>query len=282
MGEDGGVRWTTAAAAGSTLVAALLVSACSAVTAVQATAARPPSADKCYSFAVADLRQHVVVGRSPAACAGLTQAQVNQVVGRAVRTVVGPHPKAVERRLAAADSRYLGNLVRPVPPPSAAPVATGLPGPSGQLSVRLAALAAWLATAIPGAYLLTGWLARDGRRRVIPRPGVPSAVPIGHAALAITGLLIWIAFTVTSAAALAWADVGVTWVIAGLGMATLLAASSEQRVIGTSTQGAALVVVTKTSTTPFPTRAPVIAIALHGILATLTILLVLVSAVGIG
>src|SRR5215469_9160014 len=52
MGEDGGVRWTTAAAAGSTLVAALLVSACSAATAVQATAARPPSADKCYSFAV--------------------------------------------------------------------------------------------------------------------------------------------------------------------------------------------------------------------------------------
>jgi hypothetical protein len=275
------VRWTTAAAAGSTLVAALLVGACSAATAVQASA-RPPSVDKCYSFAVAVLRQHVVLGRRPSACAGLTQAQVNQIVGRAVRTVVGPHPKAIERRLAAADSRYLGNLVRPVPPPSAASGATRLPAASGQLRVRLAALAAWLATAIPGTYLLTGRLARNGRRRVIRKPGVPSAVPIGHAALAFTGLLIWIAFTVTRAAALAWADVGVTWVIAGLGMATLLAASSEQRVIGTSTQGAALVGVTETSTTPFPTRAPVIAIALHGTLATVTILLVLVSAVGIG
>ena len=282
IGEDGGVRWTIAAAAGSTLVAALLVSACGAARAVQATAASPASADRCYSFAVAALRQHVVVGRRPAACAGLTQAQVNQVVGRAIRTVVGPHPKAVERRLAAADSRYLGKLVRPVPPPSAASVATGLPTASGQLSVRLAALAAWLATAIPGAYLLTGLLARDARRRVIRKPGVPSAVPIVHAALAMTGLLIWIAFTVTRASALAWADVGVTWVIAGLGMATLLAASPEQRVIGTRTQGAALARVTETSTAPFPTRAPVIAIALHGTLATLTILLVLVSAVGIG
>jgi hypothetical protein len=276
------VRWTTAAAAGSALVAALLVSACSAATAVQATAARPPSVDKCYSFAIAALRQHVVVGHRPAACAGLTQAQVNQVVVRAIRAVVGPHSKAVGRRLAAADSRYLGNLVRPVPPPSAASVATGLPAAAGQLSVRLAALAAWLATAIPGAYLLTGWLARDGRRRVIRKPGVPSAVPIGHAALAITGLLIWIAFTVTRAAALAWADVGVTWVIAGLGMATLLAASPEQHVVSTSPHGAALVGVTEMSTTPFPTKAPVMAIALHGTLATLTILLVLVSAVGIG
>jgi len=276
------VRWSTAAAAGSTLVAALLVSACSAATAVQATAARPPSVDKCYAFAVAALRQHVVVGRRPAACAGLTQAQVNQIVGRAIRTVVGPHPKAVERRLASADSRYLGNLVWPVPTPSPAAVATGLPTASGQLSVRLTALAAWLATAIPGAYLLTGWLAHDGRRRVIRKPGIPAAVPIGHTALAITGLLIWIAFTMTRTVALAWADVGVTWVIAGLGMATLLAASTEQRVIGTSTQGAALVGVTETSATPFPTRAPVIAIALHGTLATLTILLVLVSAVGIG
>ena len=276
------MRWTTAAAAGSTLVAALLVSACGAATAVQATAARPPSVDKCYAFAVAALRQQVVVGRRPAACASLTQAQVNQVAGRALRTVVGPHPKAVERRLANADSRYLGNLVWPVPASSAAAAATGLPTTSGQLSARLGALAAWLATAIPGAYLLTGWLPRDGRRRMIRKRGIPSAVPIGHAALAITGLLIWIAFTVTRAAALAWADVGVTWVIAGLGMATLLAASSEQQVIGTSTQGAALVGVTETSTAPFPTRAPVIAITVHGTLATLTILLVLVSAVGIG
>jgi hypothetical protein len=276
------VRWTTAAAAGLTLIAALTVSACSPATAVQDTAASPPSVDKCYSYAVAALRQHVVVGRRPAACAGLTPAQVNQVVGRAIRAVVGPHPKVVERRLAAADSRFLGNLVRPVPLPSAASVAAGLPTAPGQFSVRLAALAAWLATAIPGAYLLTSWVTRDGRRRLIRKPGVPSAAPIGHAALAITGLLIWIAFTVTHTAALAWADVGVTWVIAGLGMATLLAASPEQRVIGTSTQGAALVRVNETSTTPFPTRAPVIAIALHGTLATLTILLVLVSAVGIG
>jgi len=139
-----------------------------------------------------------------------------------------------------------------------------------------------VATAIPGAYLLTAWLASDARRRVSRRPVVRSALPLGHAGLAITGLLIWIAFMLTHTAALAWADVGLTWVIAGLGMATLLAAGLEQQVIGTSPEAAAPGAVAETSTAAFPARAPVIIIALHGALATLTILLVLLTAVGIG
>src|SRR5262249_10832266 len=158
-------------------------------------------------------------------------------------------------------------------------VATAQPTASGQLGLRLGALAAWLATAIPVAYLLTAWLAGDRRRRVIRKPGLPWAVPIGHAALALTGLLIWIAFTVTHTAMLAWADVGLPWVIAGLGMATLLAAGLEQQVVSTSPEAAAAGGAAERSTAPFPARAPVIIIALHGALATLTILLVLLAAV---
>jgi hypothetical protein len=276
------VRWTTAGALGAALLAALLLCACGTSTAPHGAAARPPSAERCYGFAVSALQRRLIVRRRPAACAGLTQAQVNQIVADAIRKVVGPHSKAVERRLAAADSRYLGDLVETLPPPAAAPAVAAQPPASGQLSLRFAALAAWLAAAIPGAYLLSGWLTRAGRRRVIRKPGVPSAVPIGHAGVAITGLLIWIAFTVTNMDALAWADVGLTWVIAGLGMATLLTASSEQPVISTSSPAAELAGVAEATTAPFPTRAPVIAIALHGTLATLTILLVLLAAVGAG
>lgn len=281
IGEDSWVRWITAAAAFAALVTPLLMCACGVTASAQATSARPPSVERCYAVAVSALRRHVVLRHRPAACAGLTQAQVNQVVGRAIRTVVGSHRKAIARRLAAANSRYLGDLVKPVPPPRAASSAAGPSVVSGQLGVRLAALAAWLATAIPGAYLLTAWLARDSRRRVIRKPGVPAAVPLGHAGLAITGLLIWIAFTVTRTAALAWADVGLTWVIAGLGMSTLLTASPEPQVVP-STEAAAPGGAAETSTAPFPARAPVITIALHGALATLTILLVLLAAVGIG
>lgn len=276
------MRRTTVGFLGAALLAALLLCACGTSTAGRAATARPPSAVRCYAFAVIDLHRRVVVRHRPAACAGLTQAQVNQIVDRAVRAVVGPHRKAVERRLAAADSRYLGDLVETLPPPPAASAVAAQPTPADQLGLRFAALALWLATAIPGAYMLSAWLTRADRGRVIRKAGGLSAVPIGHAGLAITGLVIWIVFTVTDAAALAWVDVGLTWVIAGLGMATLLAASPEPQAVTASPGAAALVGVTEESTAPFPTRAPVFVIALHGALATLTILLVLLAAVGAG
>jgi hypothetical protein len=276
------MRWTTVGLLGAALLTAMLLCACGTSTAGRAATARPPSAEKCYRFAIADLHSRVVVRHRPVACAGLTQAEVNQIVGRAVRTVVGPHRKAIERRLAAADSRYLGDLVKTLPPPPAASDVAAQPTPAGQLGLRFAALALWLATAIPGAYMLLSWLPRAGRRRVIRKLRGLSAVPIGHAGMAITGLVIWIVFTVTDSAALAWVDVGLTWVIAGLGMATLLAASPEPQAVTASPGTAALVGVTEASTAPFRTRAPVFVIALHGALATLTILVVLLAAVGTG
>jgi hypothetical protein len=298
MGQDGVMGATTRSAAAASLLAGLLLTGCAATAAQPTTVATttvatttvetttvetttgPGSSQACYAFAVGALRSHVVVRQRPAACAGLSQALVNEDVARAVRTVVGPHAKTIQRQLAAAESRYLAALVRPVKPPPPAAVAAGQSATSNRLAGRLAALAAWLAAAAAGGYLLSAWLTRDGRRRVTRKPGIPSALPLGHAGLAITGLGIWIAFMVTSTSALAWADVGLTWVIAGLGMATLLTSSPEPD--GSSTQAAALAGAPGMSTAPFPTRAPVVVIALHGILATATILLVLLAAVGVG
>ena len=107
---------------------------------------------------------------------------------------------------------------------------------------------------------------------------MPPWVILGHAGLAVGGLCIWIAYTITSATALAWTDVGLTAVIAGLGMATLLAAIPEQ--LDSGSVAVASVESAGGGSAPFPARAPVITIALHGVLATLTILLVLLAAVG--
>jgi len=314
--EDGGVRWTPMAVVGAAVLAALMI-ACTTGSARPAASARltspvrpagaarhagavrlavavriasaagpassapPASTASCYDFAVSAIRSHVVVRRRPAVCAGLSQAEINQVVARAIRTAVGPHPKAIERRLAEADSRYLGSLVKPVQPPPAAGVAVTTTTTSGDLALRFSALAAWLAAAIAGGYLLAPWLIRVGRRRMIRMPGLPTVVPLAHAGLAITGLCVWIAFTASGIAALAWADVGLTWLIAGLGMATLLAANPEQAA-QMSTQATAPGEPAATEAAPFPGRAPVVIIALHGALATLAILLVLLAAVGIG
>jgi hypothetical protein len=288
IGEDYLVRWTTIATVTAALIA-VLVTACAtstppaaglATAAPQVISAPAATSDGCYAFAVSALRRRIVVRRRPPACAGLPQAQVNQDVARAIRTVVGAHPKAISRRLAVANSRYLASLVRPVRPPAPVSVAAVAQTSSGDLALRFSALAAWLAAASAGAYLLAGWLTRDQRRRLIRRRGILPVVPVSHAGLAIAGLLIWIAFTVTNVAALAWADVGLTWVIAGLGMATLLGGPDQQA--NSETASAASVEPSATTAAAFTSRAPVIVIALHGALATLTILLVLLAAVGVG
>ena len=272
-----------------------------AVTALMAGcgAAVPPvrhaTTQSCFAFGVEALKRHETVTRIPAACTGLSREQVNAAVGRAIREVVGPLAKAPFRRHARAESRYLADLVRSVPPARptahhAAPVsATGL-------SARLAALACWILTAAAGLYLLAGWLTRtrSGRRR-FRAAGMPPAVIGGHAGLGLAGLGIWIGFMATAEHALAWIAVGITFVAAGLGMATLLTAMSDPQP-STATAPAATndataagptsAVATAGTTTAIATtprgRPPVLVIALHGGLATVTILLVLLAAISAG
>jgi hypothetical protein len=200
---------------------------------------------------------------------------VNEAVARAIRTVVGPLPKAAAREQAVADSRYLGSLVRPVRPvrPASAAVTNGTA--ASTVPVRLAALAVWLMAAIAGARLLSSWLSRARRRG--QAAGVPLWVPGSHAGMAIAGLALWLAFVLTSSPLIGWLDVALTWLIAGLGMATLLAdppgsAASASVAAGTRTAAATLT----------RGRAPVLTIALHGGLAVTTMALVLYAVLGVG
>jgi len=285
------MRWSTVATIGTVTIAAL-VTACTAATAAPDATARQmadaqptstvptASSASCYSFAVSALRHHLVVRRRPPACAGLPQSQINQDVARAIRTVVGPHPKALARQLSAAESRYLASLVRSVRPPSAVKfVAVSAPTSAGELALRFTALTTWVAAALAGAYLLVGLLG-IARRRQFRKPMPLPVVPLLHAGLATAGLLIWIAFMVAQVTALAWADVGLTWVIAGLGIATLLGGPGPEASSGPNL--AAPRRPPGETAAAFPSRAPVVVIAIHGALATLTILLVLLAAVANG
>jgi hypothetical protein len=182
--------------------------------------------------------------------------------------VVGPRPKAAARRAAEADSRFLADLIRPVT--AAVPVAAPSPSEVSGLAARLAALAVWIITAAAGAYLLAGWLTAEGRRRRLHAAGAQRAVIVGHAGLALAGLAVWIAFVATLAPALGWIAVGMTFVIAGLGMATLLSGLAEPEAAPASPAGQPV------------RRAPVLVIAMHGALATAAILLVLLAVIGTG
>jgi hypothetical protein len=245
-------------------------------------AGSPASPATCYAFALSALRRREVVRHRPAACAGLRAQQVNQAVGRAIHTVVGPLPKAAARRKALAESRYLASLIRPVRPPRPASLAAGTTGTPSTLAGQLAALAAWLAAALAGAYLLAGRLRRAGRR-----PLRALGVAGGHAGLALAGLCLWVAYMVTAAPALGWIDVALTWVIVGLGMATLLVApprdpTATAQARGTGPLHPAAAGSDAAPAAAWPARAPVLVIALHGVLATTTILLVLLAVIGAG
>jgi len=259
------------------LLSAAPVAACSG----GAPAPYRATVSTCYAFSVQALDQHRTVTTVPRACAGLSHEQIDLAVTRAVRDVVGPHSKVIGRRLAHREIAYLVHLIRAVPVPAPAPPAAAPAQRPSRLPLRLAALAAWAVTAMAGSWLIAGWLVHGGLRQRGPRgTGVPRPVVVGHFGLALAGLGIWIAFVVTGLPALAWAGVGVVLAVAGLGMATLagglpdVAQGSEPA--GPARSAAAPAAVRERSVR---VGKPVALIAVHGVLAATTILLVVLAAV---
>ncbi len=263
-----------AAALAAACCACLLVAACAA-----GPRARHATVQSCYAFAVHALQHHVTVTKVPRACAGMTRAQVNLAVGRAIRDVVGPLHKAAERHAAYQDGRYLEHLVRPVRPAPPPPVAAPPAGQPGSLPVSLAALAAWIVTALAGSYLLAGWLAgmteRGWRRKIRSLP----VTVLCHFGFALTGLAIWISFVASNTAALAWLDVGLILPVAGLGMAVLFGWLGSLEADTDDTPQSAAGEQAESARTGTGQRIPVLPIVLHGALATTTILLVLLAAI---
>ncbi len=293
-------------------IAVAVLAMTAALPAAGCTAGRPATSQAtvaaCYAFAVQALDQHATVTSVPAACTGLTHEQINQAVDRAIRAVVGPHRKAVARRLAHQEAAYLSYLVTVVPPHAPAPRVASPATPSSRVPLELAALAAWVVTVAAGSWLLAGWIAKGGLRRGYARvAGVPRAVIVGHFTLALTGLGIWVAFLATGVPALAWVSVAVVLSVAGLGMATLAGGLPEQRRPSGDPleQGAPLEPQAATTANPapggpgagsrsagsaqartaavvVPAGRPLPVIALHGALASATILLVVLAAIGAG
>ncbi len=222
-----------------------------------------PTARSCLQVGVRAIEQHVTIRSVPAACAGLTHLQLNQIVSHAVREAAGPHPKAIERRIAAADSRYLAGLVEPVAPPPATAVSSSSGSQPSGGDLGLVALGFWAATAAAGGYLF----AAHRRRGRVP------GLPLGHAAVALSGLALWAAFAAAGLHALAWTAAGLVIVAAGLGMAVLVTSIPEPAAPGPDG--------------PVPSSSGsgsrrVVAIICHVALAVTTMLLVLLTATGSG
>ena len=144
-----------------------------------------------------------------------------------------------------------------------------------------AALITWVITAGGGFVMLAIWLGNGGMDqrghsgRLIRPPLI-----LGHFALAATGLVLWIVYLATDSDALAWIAFVLLLIVALLGF-TMFAIWLQQRqgIAASSTGGE---VAGGSPERPAERRFPVPVVGAHGVLAATTLVLVFLTAIGVG
>jgi hypothetical protein len=139
-----------------------------------------------------------------------------------------------------------------------------------------AALITWVLTAGGGFVLLSIWLARGGMRQQGEGGNrIRPPLIMSHFLLAAAGLVLWIIYVATDSDALAWIAFVALLIVAALGF-TMFAVWLRRRQARSET-GAAVSV-----DTPAEQHFPVSIVGLHGLLAAITLVLVFLTAVGVG
>jgi hypothetical protein len=161
------------------------------------------------------------------------------------------------------------------------------------------ALILWLITAMGGLYMLAVWLIEyDATQQGTSPSRLPIPVIFGHLLLAVSGLAVWVAYLLLDRDVLAWAALFILLGIALLG-ATMFArwipvyrgpayhppplavGGSLAYPDGTLAAGPGQV-PTLLHRVPAEGNFPVLVVAGHGMLAVTTLVLVLLTALGVG
>jgi hypothetical protein len=137
-----------------------------------------------------------------------------------------------------------------------------------------AALITWIVTAGGGFVLLAQWLRRGGMRQTGPGRQIRPLLILSHFGLAAIGLVLWIVYVFSDSDALAWIAFGILVAVALLGW-TMFAIWWQRRQAGATAEPASA------SSTPAEQHFPVPIVALHGLLAVTTVVLVFLAAIGV-
>jgi len=206
-----------------------------------------PSVEACTQFAIAAIRNHVTVTALPAACRGLTAAQIDSAAATALRSADdGVRNKALKRQRIVAASRFIARMFVAVPAQRSEPLASSpAAGWISRTALGVTALCAWLVTVALGLGMMLRWVLR---RR--PSPGSrfrrAPALNLAHLGLAGAGLLIWIAYLATGLTGLAWTATALLTVVIGLGMTLVFFLPSQSRRPSAVVTGAHIVFATTT------------------------------------
>jgi hypothetical protein len=157
-----------------------------------------------------------------------------------------------------------------------------------------AALITWVLTAGGGFVMLAIWLSRGGpRQQTESGDRIRPPRIFGHFGLAATGLVLWIIYIATDSSALAWIAFIVLVPVALLGWWMFFTWLGQRR---RTPAAAAVAPATEPTGEAIPATAtpagprgvpaeqhfPVSIVALHGLLAVTTVVLVLLTAIGVG
>ncbi|MFX0573283.1 hypothetical protein [Nocardia nepalensis] len=134
----------------------------------------------------------------------------------------------------------------------------------------IAALILWLLTAVGGFVLLGTWIAKGGTRPT-GTTLLPVPVVFGHFLLAVAGLVVWIVYLAVDKVALAWIAFALLIPVALLGFFMLLRWLPTYRARATIE-----------ALEPAERHFPVAVVGGHGVLAVTTVVLVLLTAIGVG
>jgi manganese efflux pump family protein len=157
----------------------------------------------------------------------------------------------------------------------------------------VAALITWIVTAGLGFFMLGTWLREGGARADAAASHFRPPVVFGHFLLAAGGLVIWIVYVLNTNQTLAWIAFVDLLVVAGLGDLLVLrrakdrrgesgGTASRARGRGAEPGGTATVTGAAPGTMLAEQRIPPAAVIVHGIFAVTTVVLVLLSALGVG
>jgi hypothetical protein len=167
--------------------------------------------------------------------------------------------------------------------------------------MRFVALIVWFVTALWGLYMLAVWLIEnDATRQGNAASRLPLPVILAHVTFAVTGLVVWVAYLLLDRPALAWAAVGILVTIALLGL-TMFARwipvyrTSYDEVsvpVGAMSGGApgaapgvapgGMPGIGSLREQPAEGSFPLLIVLAHGVFAVSTVVLVVLTALGIG
>lgn len=142
--------------------------------------------------------------------------------------------------------------------------------------MKWAALITWVITAGGGFVLLSIWLARGGMRQQGEGGNrIRPPLIMSHFLLAAAGLVLWIIYLVDHKKTLAWIAFAALLVVALLGFTMFAIWLRRRRAHGALAEAV-------TPATPAEQHFPLSIVGLHGLLAATTLVLVLLTAIGVG